>query len=221
MTDQPTNQPPVIHLDALKAPFPPDRISWRVGATTSDKKKGIALAYIDARDVMQRLDEVCGGGNWQNDYPHAGQKTVCRIGILINDQWVWKSNGAGDTDIEADKGALSDAFKRAGVLWGIGQYLYDLDALWVTLEERGRTHVIAKHEFARLHKLVGGQTSSQLGKSDDWEKFEADLFQCKSVVSIESLYLSLRNEGWSKAWLNRAAEACGERKPQLTEQEAA
>lgn len=202
----------VIHLPALKSPFPPDRISWRVGSTNKDKTKGLALAYIDARDVMQRLDDVCGCGHWQNDYPHAGQKTVCRIGILLDGQWVWKSNGAGDTDIEADKGALSDAFKRAAVLWGIGQYLYDLDSPWVTLEAKGRSHVIARHEYARLHKLVGGSTSNQLNNSDAWGVFMTDLSQCQSVPNIERLYRTLREEGWSEKYLAQAAQECANQK---------
>ena len=37
-----------MNLTALSKPFPGDRISWRVGSTTADKKKGMALAYIDA-----------------------------------------------------------------------------------------------------------------------------------------------------------------------------
>jgi hypothetical protein len=45
-------------IRALFAPFPPGRVSWRVGSTTQDKKRGMALAYIDARDVMDRLDAV-------------------------------------------------------------------------------------------------------------------------------------------------------------------
>lgn len=115
-------------LERLKEPFPPERISWRVGKVVGNRC--LALAYIDARDVMQRLDEVVGGENWQCTYPHAGDKTVCSIGIKIGGEWVWKANGAGDTDIEGEKGALSDAFKRAAVLWGIGRYLYYLDTSW-------------------------------------------------------------------------------------------
>lgn len=205
----------VIHLSALKTPLPPDRISWRIGSTNKDKTKGLALAYIDARDVMQRLDEVCGAANWQNDYPHAGQKTVCRIGILLDGQWVWKSNGAGDTDIEADKGALSDAFKRAAVLWGIGQYLYDLDSPWVALEPAGRSYKIARHEYARLHKLVGGKSSNQLNQTDAWAQFMADLAQCTSVYMIEELYVALRKEGWPKAHLENAASECATRKQEV------
>lgn len=142
-------------MDRLRAPLPPDRVSWRVGSMTKDKSKGMALAYIDARDVMDRLDDVCGPENWQCDYPHANGKTVCRIGIRVEGgDWVWKADGAGDTDVEAEKGALSDAFKRAAVRWGIGRYLYDIKSPWVSLEQKGNTYVIPESEQERLSKLL-------------------------------------------------------------------
>jgi hypothetical protein len=123
-------------FNALRRPFPASQISWRVGATSKDKKKGIALAYIDARDVMGRFDEVLGL-NWQCKYTHAGQKTICDIGILDeeSDRWIWRAGGAGDTDIEAEKGAISDAFKRAAVLFGVGRYLYSLPNVWVPIDD--------------------------------------------------------------------------------------
>ncbi|TGP34048.1 hypothetical protein EN828_10270 [Mesorhizobium sp. M2D.F.Ca.ET.185.01.1.1] len=207
----------MIHLAKLRDPFPPDIIEWRVGSTSKDKSKGLALAYITARDVMQRLDEVCGPENWQCDYPHAGSKTVCRIGIKVGEEWIWKANGAGDTDIESEKGALSDAFKRAAVLWGIGQYLYDLESPWVTLDTNtgsdGKVYVkgIAKHEYTRLHKLLGGKSSNQLKMDDEWTTFQNDLWGCNSVAAIEALYKELRKT-WTGTWLEQAAEACAARK---------
>lgn len=137
-----------MNLEDLRAPFHSSRIHWRVGTTNIDTRDhnnprlkwgdgpmGIPLAYLDARDVMERLDAVCGMGNWQCDYPWSdGKKVVCRIGIKIDGEWIWKSNGAGETQVEQEKGALSDAFKRAGVLWGIGQDLYGVDMGWRPLE---------------------------------------------------------------------------------------
>lgn len=144
----------------LHKPFPAKNIHWRVGATNNDKSKGIALAYLDARDVMQRLDEVVGSMNWQCRYPFQG---CCEIGIRDKDskEWIWKSNGAGQSDIEAEKGQYSDAFKRAAVLWGIGQYLYDLPNVWVDLEGGKRFSKETISELtARLErwqdKLYGG-----------------------------------------------------------------
>ena len=121
--------------DELLKPFPVNRIHWRVGATTKDKSKGIALAYIDARDTMHRLDEVVGVEGWQCRYPFEG---CCEIGIFIKGEWISKANGAGQSDIEGEKGQYSDAFKRAGVMWGIGRYLYALPNVWVPLDEYKR-----------------------------------------------------------------------------------
>jgi hypothetical protein len=140
----------------LRAPFNPDRVSWRVGSTNKEKTKGMALAYVDARDVMDRLDEVCGPAGWQCSYPHANGKTVCAIGIKVGDEWIWKSDGAGDSDIEAEKGALSDAFKRAAVRWAIGRYLYDVDSPWVEIESFGKSHKIKEGEYRRLRRLLAG-----------------------------------------------------------------
>lgn len=137
-----------MNLDRLFDPFPKRAISWRAQRLVEQKDgtyKAVALAYIDARDVMSRLDTVVGAENWQNDYPHANGKTVCRIGIKVGSEWIWKSDGAGDTDIEADKGAMSDAFKRAAVRWGIGRYLYDLPAPLVPC--RTFTGRDGKHRF--------------------------------------------------------------------------
>lgn len=144
----------MIDLAALAAPFPPDRISWRVGSTTGDKSKGMALAFIDARDVMQRLDEVCGLAGWQCRYPHASTKTVCEIGVKVGEEWVWRADGAGDSDVEKEKGALSDAFKRAAVRFGIGRYLYDVASPWVTLEPAGKSWKIADSEMPRLRAAL-------------------------------------------------------------------
>lgn len=158
----------------LAAPFPPERVSWRVGSTTADKKRGMALAYIDARDVMQRLDDVMSPAWWQCRYSHTGAVTICEIGLFLPTgntcQWVWKANGAGNTDVEAEKGACSDAFKRAAVLWGIGRYLYDLDSPWVALNGRQ----IATEELPKLRALLEGKsTPDTKGKKDSRAAFSA------------------------------------------------
>ncbi len=142
-----------MEIKRLFDPFPASVISWRVGATSGDKSKGIALAFVDARDVMRRLDDVCGPANWQCRYPWSdGTRLVCEIGIKIDNEWIWKANGAGNSDVEAEKGAMSDAFKRAAVLWGIAQYLYDVPNIWVPLENKKFTDQTKKDLTARLAK---------------------------------------------------------------------
>jgi hypothetical protein len=97
------------------------------------------------------------------------------------------------------------------VLWGIGQYLYDVKAPWVSLDGRA----IAKHEMTRLFKLVGGQSSGQLKENDEWAKFDADLLDATTIVRIENLYRSLIKEGWPENWLKQAAEKCAAKKQEL------
>lgn len=153
-----------MNLDDLKKPFAPEKISWRIGATNKEKTKGLALAYIDARDVMERLDEVCGMDGWQTRHHDVGGgKLACEIGILttpdddsvVAHEWIWKSDGAGSTDVEADKGAFSDSLKRAAVQWGVGRYLYSLKSPWVALMPKGRSYVISDSEYPKLNALLG------------------------------------------------------------------
>jgi hypothetical protein len=122
-------------FDALKAPFPPDAVSWR--AQSLYGSKALALAYIDARDVMRRLDDVCGPENWQDSYAETPRgRVICTISIRVGKDWIAKSDGAGDTAVEGEKGGVSDAFKRAAVKWGIGRYLYDTPTVWAPCEVR-------------------------------------------------------------------------------------
>lgn len=142
-------------FERLKAPFDPKRVSWRVGSITKEQTKGMALAYIDARDVMERLDEVVGPSYWQDRYEVHGNKTICYLSLRVgpeHGEWVTKADAAGDSAVEAEKGAISDAFKRAAVKWGIGRYLYDIDSPWVALENKR----IVPSEFKKLEALLGG-----------------------------------------------------------------
>ena len=120
----------MVNFNELAEPFDPQRVHWRVGKVFDDGT-GIVLAYLDARDVMGRLDEVCGPENWEDRYEETGSgRVICTIGIRCGKDrhYVEKSDGAGDTGFEGAKGGISDAFKRAAVKWGIGRYLYECKA---------------------------------------------------------------------------------------------
>lgn len=123
----------------LEFPFPPAAVSWRIGRKSKDGKKAALLAYIDARDVMERLDRAAGFGNWQCRYSLAVDGLlICDIGIRVDGEWLWRANGAGDTQVEAEKGKCSDAFKRAAVVWGVGRYLYGLPSPYVEIDQYGK-----------------------------------------------------------------------------------
>lgn len=170
-------------FDKLSAEFPRDAISWRAQSVTKDGNKAMALAYIDARDVMERLDAVCGPSNWQDRYEFAGARTICYLSIRVGDQWVTKADGAGDTAVEAEKGAISDAFKRAAVKWGIGRYLYALDAPWVPCEcaeYNGKKHW--KRWTADPWKFVKGSAPSVPKDDAPDESYTQFIGACRDYI---------------------------------------
>lgn len=141
-------------FDALCTPFAAEEIDWRIGSTNSEKTQGMALAYMDARAVMDRLDGVCGPDGWQCNYVVTGALAVCNIGVRMPDgSWVWKADGAGATDVEGEKGMLSDALKRAAVRWGVGRYLYEMKSPWVPIVQKGRSYVIADEVRKKLDQV--------------------------------------------------------------------
>lgn len=132
--------------EELCRPFPADKIRWRIGSRTKDRNKGKLLAYIDARDVMERLDQTVGFQNWEDSYEDTavGNETgvKCYLSIRLplghEDDFknvVTKADAASATQVEDLKGAYSDALKRAAVKFGIGRDLYDIDGPWVKLKE--------------------------------------------------------------------------------------
>lgn len=187
-------------FDKLAEPFAPDQISWRTGSTNIDKQtnkprdgkdaQGLALAYLDARDVMDRFDVVCAPDGWQCRYSHVGATTVCEIGVRSEGDWLWKADGAGATDIEAEKGMLSDAFKRAAVRWGVGRYLYGLPSPWVALEPAGRSWRIKQSEYGKLrlllatHSGISLKSAAQAKKDQDFQFFADKITQAMDLEEL-------------------------------------
>ena len=130
-----------MDLSKLKDCFEPNDIEWRLqqcGKGSNGKIWGMALAYVTNRAIMNRLDEVCGPENWKNEYKAAPDGGIlCGLSIKVGDEWVTKWDGAENTDIEAVKGGLSGAMKRAAVQWGIGRYLYKLEESWINANDNG------------------------------------------------------------------------------------
>ena len=175
-----------MNLEELKKPFPKSEINWRVGSTTKDKKKGLALAYINSRAVMNRLDEVCGPENWErkHDFGNNGE-ILCSIGIKIDNEWVWKTDGAAQTNYEAEKGGLSDSFKRAAVNWGIGRYLYKLPQKWVKIDKYKNIEKPPKLPKWALPEIkldgLHGDIKKQIMKDKNLKKIVAQYFKENNI----------------------------------------
>ena len=126
-------------MDLLQAPFEADQIEWRVGSTTADKEKGLALAYVTNRAIQNRLDDTFGCFGWKNEFREwKTTSQICGISVWNEDtkEWITKWDGSDDSATEAVKGGLSDSMKRCGYQWGIGRYLYNLPQIWVPLKNK-------------------------------------------------------------------------------------
>jgi hypothetical protein len=155
-------------IKRLKEPFTCKEIEWKIQTTTQDKARGMAVAYIDSRAIQKRLDEVVGTFNWQNAYaPWQDKAQICGLSIhnAERGEWVTKFDGAENTDYEPIKGGLSDAFKRAAILWGIGRYLYELDGVWVEIEQRGKSYIIKENQFTKLDAAYNSAVAKIFGTS--------------------------------------------------------
>lgn len=134
---------------ALSRPFHPADVHFKPLVVKGNR--ALAVAYIDARMVMERLDAVVGVECWADNYhmiPEGGVE--CRLSVLIAGQWITKTD-VGAPSEQPDPGdklkaAYSDALKRAAVKFGVGRYLYDLPQQWADYDQQ-------KKQFARRPAL--------------------------------------------------------------------
>jgi len=117
--------------ERLAEPFDPWDLEWRVGNVAKSGKRATLLAYLTSRAVMDRLDAVLGPENWRDEYTRAPEGGVlCTLYVRVGGEWIAKQDAAENTAVEAVKGGVSGALKRAAVKYGVGRYLYHLDAGW-------------------------------------------------------------------------------------------
>jgi hypothetical protein len=126
---------------ALAAPFAPTEVRFKPAVVNGNR--ALALAYVDARVIQDRLDDVLGVEGWQDDYECLPDgSVVCRLRLRLGDEWVTKVDVGGPSE-QPDggdrlKAAFSDALKRAAVKFGIGRYLYRVPSQWVDYDPKRR-----------------------------------------------------------------------------------
>ena len=150
-------------LKKLSQPFSVDQIQWKPGAVNRDKTRCLALAYVDSRHYMARLDQVDPG--WSDSYEVLpGDNTVvCRLTV----------GGVTRTDLgrkdEAEQNSLTSAaaqaFKRACTKFGLGRHLYFTDSPWVPYDAQRRC--ISDEAVAGLRRSMNGSTGEAQESSGD------------------------------------------------------
>jgi len=145
---------------ALAAPFEAGEVKFKPQSVKGNRC--LAMAYVSARTIMDRLDEVLGVGEWQDSYDVlADGSVVCRLAVRIAGEWTTKTD-VGSPSEQPDggdrlKAAFSDALKRAAVKYGVGRYLYRLASQWVDFDP-------VKKQIVRLPQLPAFATPAN-GKS--------------------------------------------------------
>lgn len=159
-------------FEALGQPFPYSDVNWRLQYVDKEKLEGFAIPYLDARAIADRLDSVVGQNNWKDRYipwhtyvekiEEKGkvitkqiQSQICVLSIYDEErkEWIDKSDGAENTDVESIKGGISDAFKRSAVKWNVGRYMYKMKPVWVKAKRQGRSFVVDDSDKAVREKL--------------------------------------------------------------------
>ncbi|KXA22294.1 Rad52/Rad22 family DNA repair protein [Fusobacterium nucleatum] len=131
-------------MEKLKEKFLESELEFRIGSMNSDKTMALALPYIQARAIQNRLDDVVGFHNWQVSYREISGGFICSLSLCIDGVWITKEDGAGMTDFESIKGGISNAFKRVAASgFGIGRYLYEFKKNWYPVRLQGRNYVFS------------------------------------------------------------------------------
>jgi hypothetical protein len=159
--------------DLLAAPFRPDEVHFRPGATSGNR--ALALPYVDCRAVMNRLDDVFGIAGWSDSYQLLPDgSAVCTLKVRIGEDWISKQD-VGSPSEQPDAGdrvksAFSDALKRAAAKLGIARYLYRLAPLWVDYDPKSKRflktpqlpEVVARKPVTPAVAVANGLRGSQL-----------------------------------------------------------
>ncbi len=129
---------------ALSAPFDAGEVKFKPAVVSGNR--ALALAYVDARVIQDRLDDVLGVMGWQDSYKVLPDGSVmCRLRLKIGEQWITKVDVGGQSEQpdggDRTKAAFSDALKRAAVKFGVGRYLYRLPQMWADYDPHKRQFV--------------------------------------------------------------------------------
>lgn len=135
LSDPPRTDAP--DLTRLAARFPAADVEWKViESSVRDNKPIVSVApFLDARSIMERLDQIVGPGGWTTDVkaaPNSLDGVVYGLSLCLNGQWITKYDGAdippltGGRQADRTKSALTMGLRRAAMLWGVGRYLWAL-----------------------------------------------------------------------------------------------
>lgn len=173
----------------------------------------MAIAYVDARVIQERLDEVVGMENWEDEYTVLDQDSVmCKLRIRVGADWIEKVDVGSPSDQpdggDRMKAAFSDAIKRAAVKFGIGRYLYRLPHQWAAYDPQKKQfkEKPGLPDWAKPKAAVAGMITA--GELE--QKITRFTNLIREAVSLEQL---------AQVWVDVRANGCGGNKALAAEKE--
>ena len=135
--------------------------------------KATMLLYIDSRAVVSLLNETVGNMNWTSEFYEANGQMIGKIAIYDEDRdiWVSKSDTGSESNIEAEKGLVSDIYKRVLSRWGV-QELYSAPRIVWDDDGYGNTGYKVSHiAYDENRNIISLQIVNRWGKEAfKWEK---------------------------------------------------
>lgn len=171
-------------INKLKKTIP---FKWRVQSEIKGKLLVRMIAYVDARDVAEQLDNIVGPENWTDTYKEVKGNLFCSIGINVDGVWVHKSDCGVASRTEKEKGESSDAFKRAAVKWGINRDAYKVGMLDIPAKEFSGK----KYPCNPSGKFLKGQQlydfCNEMAKISELENYDIDLDDDDASIEYSEL----------------------------------
>lgn len=132
-----------------------EEIECRIGQIDQNGKWLTLLLYKNARCDQDRLDAKYGPLGWQTSYQILDGQLFCTVSVRNPDtgEWVSKTDVGTPSNTEAEKGRVSDAFKRSCVCWGSGRELYSAPEIKVyadktNIKANSKNRMVCYDKFA-------------------------------------------------------------------------
>ena len=158
-------------LEALSAPFTravgdktyPSH-KWLPKDGKSNAAKFMCMPYLSGGQVRDRLNEVLGVNGWmlKSKLELDGTRTAT-LSIEVNKGvWIDRDGVGVKSKQEGEKGADTDALKRAARNFGIGAYLEKLAPFWIDKKGKSPADKNGRALYGNnLHNYINGFSTEQ------------------------------------------------------------
>lgn len=153
-----------IHPQLCK-PFSARLVELKPQATTKDKRRALAVPFVDARAYQARLDRAAGPDGWNVSYRRLSDRAVvCRLTILgvtredvgeAETEEFDRQSGEMRPNPNQATSAAMQAFKRACAAFGLGRYLYSMPQRWGDYDSEKKVFVNPDGLIAEMYTLAG------------------------------------------------------------------